>query len=356
MAFTFGVSPGARRWQPKTRRLARRSSRGRRTKRQTIRASQGPQTARRTLDAAGIRRECERMVVARPPCPVCLSVSEARPEMDKTWLCGFQGLGHLVRCVDCSLVYLRDYESELMDLHGEDYIRAKVTQCGHGGHEPGRDREELFTRRLAWAGAQVRGRRVLDIGCGNGAFLLTGKALGWTPSGLDNSEVPREVLAPHGIDVSVGDSVDFLRERPEAFDLIHMNHSLEHIPRAADTVLAARKALAPGGLLYVEVPNEFDNLVYRSMAALGRKRRNGSFLGRSKPSAVPSPHLYFFNKRSLATLARRASFASFEVHATRREPFDFTPAEAACSIAALLGSGILLTLTAKVASAPPSLQ
>jgi 2-polyprenyl-3-methyl-5-hydroxy-6-metoxy-1,4-benzoquinol methylase len=292
-------------------------------------------------------RACERMVSSPLPCPVCLSVLDALPETDKTWLSGFEGLGHLVRCADCSLVYLRDYKSEIVDLHGDEYVRAKVVQSGH---EPARDRERLFAQRLAWAATQIEGRRVLDIGCGNGAFLLAARALGWTPAGLDNSEVPRELLLPQGIEVCVRDSVEFLQEHRAAFDLIHMNHSLEHIPKAADTVLAAKKALAPGGLLYVEVPNEFDNLVYRSLELLGRKRKRGSVLGRSKPSAAPSPHLYFFNKKSLTRLASRAGFATSRVHARRREPFDFTAAEAACSIAALLGAGFLLTLTAKVAS------
>lgn len=293
-------------------------------------------------------KTCECVAGTHPPCPVCLSVSEARPDADKTWLSGLQGLGQLVRCVDCSLVYLRDYESEVVDLHGDEYVRAKVVQCGH---EPSRDREQLFARRLAWAATQIQGRRVLDIGCGDGTFLLGAKASGWAPSGLDNSEVPRELLLPQGIEVQVGDSVDLLREHPAAFDLIHMNHSLEHIPKAADTVLAAKEALAPGGLLYVEVPNEFDNLVFRFMEALGRRRKEGSLLGRGRPSPVPSPHLYFFNKKSLARLATRAAFASFKVHARRRDAFDFTAAEAASSVAALLGAGPLLTLTARVASA-----
>jgi 2-polyprenyl-3-methyl-5-hydroxy-6-metoxy-1,4-benzoquinol methylase len=289
----------------------------------------------------------EHMASMHPPCPVCLSVSDARPETDKTWLSGFQGLGHLVRCVECSLVYLRDYTSEVVDFHGDEYVRARVIQSCH---EPSRDREQLFTERLAWAATQTKGRRVLDIGCGNGAFLLAARASGWTPFGLDNSEVPRELLLPQGLDVCVADAVEFLKEHPAAFDLIHMNHSLEHIPNAADTVLAAKKALAPGGLLYVEVPNEFDNLVYRSMEVLGRKRMKGSFLGHSKPAQVPSPHLYFFNKKSLARLASRAGFDTFNVHARRREPFELTAAEVACSLAALLGAGFLLTLTARVAA------
>src|SRR6185436_7633947 len=99
----------------------------------------------------------------------------------------------------------------------------------------------------------------------------------------DNSEAARELLAPTGIDVCVADALEFLRDHPASFDFIHMNHSLEHIPNAAATVLAARASLSPGGLLYVEVPNEFDNLVYRLLELVGRKKKHGSLLGRSKP-------------------------------------------------------------------------
>jgi 2-polyprenyl-3-methyl-5-hydroxy-6-metoxy-1,4-benzoquinol methylase len=279
-------------------------------------------------------------------CPVCLA-SEPLPEDDKTWLLGFEGWGRLVRCVDCTLVYLRDYSPALLESHGDDFVRTKVSQSGH---EPSREHDELFTARLAWAEARTSGRRALDIGCGNGAFLLAAKQRGWTAFGLDNSVVPGELLAPHGIEVSVADAVEYLGQRRAGFDLIHMNHSLEHIPQAAETLLAARHALAPGGLLYVEVPNELDNLVYRALALLGRKRKRGSFLGRSRPASTPSPHLYFFNKRSLRRLAQRAGLSSIDVHARRREAFDFSATEAACAVAALLDNGIFLTLTASAPS------
>jgi len=279
------------------------------------------------------------------PCPLCLSTAGAEPEPDKTWFSGFREGPELVRCSDCSLVYLQGHEAGTVYTRDDDYVRARILETYN---EPPPEQNRLFHERLQRAGAQVQGRRVLDVGCGNGAFLSVAKAMGWQPHGLDTATTARELLAPRGIDVSLTDAVEFLREHRASFDLIHMNHTLEHIPRAAETVLAAKDALAPGGLLYVEVPNEFENLVYRFTEALGRKRRKGSVFGRSKPLKLPSPHLYFFNKRSLARLAARAGFVAFKVHARRRERFDFTAAEAAYSVAAFLGSGILLTLTAKV--------
>ena len=75
-----------------------------------------------------------------------------------------------------------------------------------------------------------------------------------------------------------------------------------------------------------------------------------SLLGRSEAPVLPSPHLYFFNKKSLARLAARAGFDHFTVHARRREPFELNLAEAAETVAALLGAGSFLTLTATIST------
>ena len=280
-------------------------------------------------------------------CPLCLSNVEGRIEPDKTWFAGFRGALQLVRCPECWVIYLRGQEPDSVHTRDQDYVRARILLTYN---EPPREQAQLFERRLARLARCVRGRRVLDVGCGNGAFLLTAQAAGWQPFGLDNSPTPRELLAPRGIEVQVADAAEFLRAHPQSFDVVHMNHSLEHIPAAAETVLAARQALAPGGLLYVEVPNEFDNLVYRALELIGRKRRRGSLFGRSAAPEYPSPHVYFFNKRSLARLASRAGFASFRVDARRREPLQLKPSEVADACAALLGAGSFLTLTASTAS------
>jgi SAM-dependent methyltransferase len=248
-----------------------------------------------------------------------------------------------VRCVDCTLVYLRGYEDDGVETRSDDYVRAKIVDsCNQLGEQ-----DQLFVRRLQWAQERVRGRRVLDIGCGNGAFLLSARELGWQALGVDTSEAARDLLASTGIEVHLDDAARFLRSRPQSFDFIHMNHSLEHIPHAPETVLAAREALAPHGILYVEVPNEFDNLLYRTLELVGRKRRAGSLFGKSKPPREPSPHLYFFNPRSMARLARRAGFGSFEVHARRREPLQLDPSELLSNVAARLGAGPFLTLIAR---------
>ncbi len=283
------------------------------------------------------------MTTSSGVCPICLASSPPRPEPDKTWFAGFRGEQQLVRCGDCSVVYLRGLQDQAVETRTEQYVASKIMEASR---EPPSAQNRLFERRLQQAARRVRGRRVLDVGCGNGAFLLAARTAGWQPMGVDNSDTACQLLAASGIEVALADSVEFLEQQPGRFDFIHMNHSLEHIARAAETVLAARNALVPGGLLYVEVPNELDNLVYRSLELLGRKRQAGSILGRSTPPREPSPHLYFFNKKSLGILARRAGFSSFQVHARRREPLEADPTELAGAVAAVLNAGFFLTLTA----------
>jgi SAM-dependent methyltransferase len=276
-------------------------------------------------------------------CPICESALAGRPELDKTWLSGLNGDAQLVRCGECSVVYLQGHDAELVSTRSDDYVCAKIVDsCARVSEQ-----DQLFSRRLEWARSRVPGRRVLDIGCGNGAFLLAARELGWEPSGVDLSVAARDLLATSGIRVTVASAAEFLSVHPGEFDLIHMNHSLEHITSAAETMLAARAALSPGGLVYVEVPNEFDNLVYRGLELLGRKRKAGSVFGRSRPAREPSPHVYFFNKKSLGRLAMRAGFSKYQVHARRREPWQLDLSEAAGNVAALLGAGPFLTLTAQ---------
>ncbi len=59
-------------------------------------------------------------------CPLCLSARDGQPEPDKTWFSGFRGRAELVRCPDCSLIYLRGYEEDALETHSDDYVRAKI--------------------------------------------------------------------------------------------------------------------------------------------------------------------------------------------------------------------------------------
>lgn len=115
---------------------------------------------------------------------------------------------------------------------------------------PGRRlQEDIFNRFLP-----DRASRVLDYGCGNGDFLERAEALGHQVWGVDFDPEAIDVARKRGFPVVLaGEGEDKLPE--DKFDLITANHVIEHVADPRALLRAFRKRLAPGGRLFIEVPN-----------------------------------------------------------------------------------------------------
>ena len=96
---------------------------------------------------------------------------------------------------------------------------------------------------------------LLDIGCGNGAFLkvFSASCQGWKMMGFEYDGRNKQIVEsiPRVTKLHVG-SIDGINE---CFDLIVLIHALEHIPNPVDYLKSLAKKLKPGGLLCIEVPN-----------------------------------------------------------------------------------------------------
>lgn len=104
-----------------------------------------------------------------------------------------------------------------------------------------------------------RGAAIADVGCGFGPYLSTLRELGYTNlSGVDlGAEQVEHARTELGLPVDEGDAVQWLRARPDGFDLILAFDILEHLD-VADLVDMARAlggALRPGGRVILQVPN-----------------------------------------------------------------------------------------------------
>jgi SAM-dependent methyltransferase len=98
----------------------------------------------------------------------------------------------------------------------------------------------------------LRGKRVLDVGCGQGVALEKFVEYGAVATGLTFGE-DFEVCKQKGFDVYAMD-MSFLDFPPETFDLIWARHSLEHSLFPYFTLDGLCSVLKRGGMLYVEVP------------------------------------------------------------------------------------------------------
>jgi SAM-dependent methyltransferase len=93
------------------------------------------------------------------------------------------------------------------------------------------------------------GKRLLDIGCGDGSFLLAARQLGWNVMGTELNPGPGRDA---GLEV-----VESLERIPgeAAFDCITMWHTLEHMPDIVSTLSHITRLLKPAGYLIVAVPD-----------------------------------------------------------------------------------------------------
>jgi SAM-dependent methyltransferase len=111
---------------------------------------------------------------------------------------------------------------------------------------------------LRWHG---RGR-LLDFGCGGGSFLERMHQRGWTVTGLDISAFAvNRVRSGLGLPVLLG-SLPHPELAPKSFDVITMWQSLEHVHDPQEVLRQAYELLAPGGKLFISVPN-IDSLPFR---------------------------------------------------------------------------------------------
>jgi len=95
--------------------------------------------------------------------------------------------------------------------------------------------------------------RLLDVGAGNGAFLLRAREAGWQVQGLEPDS--RAVLAAQseGIDVVHG-SISTFHVDAE-FDQVCLSHVLEHLHDPTGALVRIFGWLKPGGRVWLALPN-----------------------------------------------------------------------------------------------------
>jgi 2-polyprenyl-3-methyl-5-hydroxy-6-metoxy-1,4-benzoquinol methylase len=195
--------------------------------------------------------------------------------------------GRHVKCKNCGLVYMNPIER--VDRTNGYYSRAT------NNHAP-----TIRESYLRTAQAQVRlvqerakGTNLLDIGCAQGFFLFCASRAGYTVRGVELSQDAADYARTEfGLDIEVKpfEAIEF---PDNAFDVVTLWQTLEHLTLPLQTLLEVRRILKPGGLVVVSTP-DIDALPSR---VLGKRWWD-----------IKRLHINQFSTRTLGDILQNAGF------------------------------------------------
>lgn len=224
--------------------------------------------------------------------------------------------GTYVQCRECSLVYLHErppwekivrfYSSLDHDITADsgqvDVIRLR-RRLGKRVPKWKETLRRVRFRPHSWPleSASLEGKRLLDLGCGNGAKLVEFAQRGYDVWGVDvgkdSIRVCRAIL-PQGHFIQgelqgTGLPVAF-------FDHIRIDNALEHVPNPGEVVEECYRLLRQGGKLFVFVPH-------------GKSLSIRIMKGNSISAWIPF-HLHLFTYKSLRRLIEDAGFKQIKIY------------------------------------------
>lgn len=225
-----------------------------------------------------------------------------------------------VRCYECGMIYLypvprweefKHYYEQLSDFYTHQDKLSVTPLLEKKGPAGWLYRQVFRFRPHSWPLEVGNGRKLLDVGCGNGARLIEFAARGWRIVGTD--------VSPTTLTVAQGTvpSGTFLEGELEdidlpagSFDVIRLDNVLEHIPEPKSLLGRCRELMNSRGRLYIYVPHG------RSLSV--------RLLGNHSRCAWAPFHLHLFTGSALKQTLLDVGFGSVDV--LHYSPHSYVPA------------------------------
>jgi 2-polyprenyl-6-hydroxyphenyl methylase/3-demethylubiquinone-9 3-methyltransferase len=154
-----------------------------------------------------------------------------------------------------------------MSVNADPQELAKFSELAHrwwDEHGEFKPLHAINPLRLDWidALAPLRGRRVLDVGCGGGILAESMAGRGADVLGIDLAGKPLKVAQLHalesgaqGLDYREASAEALAAEQPGAFDTVTCMEMLEHVPDPSSAVAACARLARPGGQVFFSTIN-----------------------------------------------------------------------------------------------------
>lgn len=244
-----------------------------------------------------------------PNCILCGAAGKA----DRRWseYLGLVPPFGALYCATCRLRWL----SPRPDAEGYKQLYSDALYFGGKGAAPegyaelAKGRVGYFRTRIRTVGeiaAAGRPLTILDYGAATGEFVRAARDEGHECTGIELSADARATAkAMNNVSLLSADEAEQVSEMQ--FDVVHMNHVLEHMPNPLSHLRWCHRILRPGGLLVIEVPQQFDN-------DLDRLRRWLHVGGRQmRFDAYSLHHTYFFTPHAMALFLPRFGFGTLKL-------------------------------------------
>ncbi|VFR63529.1 3-demethylubiquinone-9 3-methyltransferase [plant metagenome] len=176
--------------------------------------------------------------------------------------------------------------------------------------------------RLGWIrelAGELRGKEILDVGCGGGILAESMAAAGAQVTGIDLAQKSLQVARLHGLESGVKvdyqaiSAEDMAVQHPGRFDIVTCMEMLEHVPNPASIVSACAAMVKPGGWVFFSTLNR--NPKSFLFAIVGAE-----YVLRLLPRGTHS-YESFIRPSELAAAARQAALEPVQLRGLEYNPF-----------------------------------
>ena len=150
--------------------------------------------------------------------------------------------------------------------------------------------------------------KLLDVGCGSGDFLIFMREHGMQCYGVEPGEFNKKLMKENGIKV-LNTTLKKARYEKDYFDIITINHVLEHVSNPEETLKELYRILKPNGTLIIATPQS-NCIAYK-------------IFGRDWTQLDVPRHLFIFSTKILEKYATKIGF-KFVKTRYNSTPFQFS--------------------------------
>jgi 2-polyprenyl-3-methyl-5-hydroxy-6-metoxy-1,4-benzoquinol methylase len=184
-------------------------------------------------------------------CTVCNTISNNKLLFIKNIDDKFNNIIKIYKCILCNGIYLGNYNEEYDDELYSYYTKYE-----------GKTRAEVYDTLTRSSYLKVikllesygSGKKVLDVGCGNGSFVSIALEVGYEVKGIELSQAAVDIARSFDLPVY---KLDFFSKqiKESSYDVISMFEVLEHLKDPIGFLVRAEQVVKPGGLIYLTTPN-----------------------------------------------------------------------------------------------------